>query len=132
MDLMPLANKLELEGLGTQGSTLFINYMPMECRQGILLRSPLTGTPIDNYLPGYYKASFTVVVRTPNVKYDEGLALMEQVMRTLTLFDTELDDITVKQMYPTNLPATYPVTEGNFFEIRVNFDLVFNGVAYGY
>lgn len=132
MDLMPIANKLEYEGLGTQGSSLFINYMPSECRQGILLRSPLIGTNIDTYLPGFYKAEFIAVVRTPQSKYDEGLALMKDAMKALTMFDTELDDILVKQMYPANLPATYPVTEGNFFEIRVTFEVVYVGESYGY
>jgi hypothetical protein len=131
MDLTPIANKLEFEGLGTQGSTLFINYMPMECRQGILLRTPLVGTHVDPQLPGYFKSEVIVVVRTPQSKYEEGLALTKEAMRALTMYDTELDDISVKRMYPHKLPVTFPVTEGNFFEILVRFDIVFCGEAYG-
>ena len=130
MDLMPIANKLEFEGLGVQGSTLFINFMPDECKEGILLRSPLIGTKIDPNLPGYYKTEFMVVVRTP--RYESGLGIIKDAMTALTLFATDIDDIHIKGCYPRNLPATFPVSDGNYFELQVVFEVVYCGTAYGY
>jgi hypothetical protein len=128
MDMMPIANKLEIEGLGTQGTSLFINFMPMECKEGILLRSPLSGTPVDAELPGFYKTSFMAIVRGHD--YASASALMEGVMRTLVLYEQDLDDIYVKYMRPGSLPVTFPVSVGNFYEIKVEFDICYNGVSY--
>ena len=130
MDMLPVANKLETEGLGTQGTTLFINFMPMECKEGVLLRSPLSGTPINAEMPGYYKTAFMVIVRGHD--YASASALMENVMRTLVLYDQDLDDIFVKYMRPAGLPVTFPVSVGNFYEIKVEFDICYTGVSYGY
>lgn len=129
MDLMPIANKLEFEGLGVQGSTLFVNFMPDECKEGVLLRSPLIGTRIDPNLPGYYKSEFAAIVRC--TRYEQGLALMQDAMKALTLFETEQDDILIKRCYPRNLPATFPISDGNYFEIQVVFEIVYCGATYG-
>jgi hypothetical protein len=128
MDMMPIANKLELEGLGVQASTLFINLMPMECKEGILLRSPLSGTRVDHELPGYYRTSFMVIVRGHD--YASASVLMEACMRALTLYETDLDDISVKYMRPHTLPVTFPVSIGNFYEIKVEFEVAYNGASF--
>lgn len=130
MDLMPIANKLEFEGLGVQGKTLFINFMPMEAKTAIMLRSPLSGVSIDHELPGYFKSPFMVVVRSP--EYTKALDLMREVMLALTLYNEELDGMSVKHMYPTSLPISFPVSDGNFYEVQVNFHTAFSGAKYGY
>lgn len=128
MDMMPIANKLEVEGLGSPGETLFINFMPMECKQGILLRSPLSGTPVDAELPGFYKTSFMLIVRGHD--YASASELMESCMRTLCFYDQVLDDIEVRYVRPSSLPVTFPVSVGNFYEIKVAFDICYNGASY--
>lgn len=130
MNMLPIANKLELEYLGVQGETLFINFMPMECKQGILLRSPLSGTEIDAELPGYYKTQFMLIVRGHD--YIAANTLMESCMRTLTMYEQDLDDIYVKYMRPSTLPVTFPVSDGNFYELKVEFSIAYNGPSYGY
>jgi hypothetical protein len=130
MDLMPIANKLEFESLGVQGKTLFINFMPMEAKTAIMLRSPLSGVDIDHELPGYFKSGFMVIVRSP--EYTTALAKMQEVMLALTLYNEELDGMSVKCMYPTSLPISFPVSEGNFYEVQVNFFIAFSGAKYGY
>jgi hypothetical protein len=130
MDLMPIANKLEFEGLGTQGKTLFVNFMPMEAKTAIMLRSPLSGARIDHELPGYFKSPFMVVVRSP--EYTAALAKMQEVMLALTLYNEELDGMSVKHMYPVSLPISFPVSDGNFYEVQVNFETAFSGAKYGY
>lgn len=130
MNLMPIANKLEFEGLGVQGKTLFVNFMPMEAKTAIMLRSPLSGVQIDHELPGYYKCQFMAIVRSP--EYTTALARMQEVMLMLTIYNEELDDISVKHMYPVTLPISFPVSEGNFYEVQVNFEIAYSGAGYGY
>jgi hypothetical protein len=130
MDLMPIANKLEFEGLGVQGKTLFINFMPMEAKTAIMLRTPLSGVEIDHELPGYFKTHFIVVARAP--EYVAALDLMKSVMTALTLYDEDVDTINVKYMRPATLPVSFPVSDGNFYEVQVRFDTAFTGGHYGY
>lgn len=130
MDLMPIANKLEFEGLGVQGKSLFINFMPMEAKKAIMLRSPLTGVDIDHELPGYFRSPFMVVVRSP--EYTSALELMREVMLALTIYNQDLDGMSVKHMYPTTLPISFPVSDGNFYEVQVNFHTAFSSTKYGY
>ena len=130
MNLSPIANHLEGEGLGTQGSSLFINFMPYECKKGLLLRSPLMGTPIDHSLPGYYKGEVIVVARAS--EYVAALTLMEETMRSLTFYDRQIDDIYVKRIYPSTLPVSFPVSDGQFYEVQVRFEVVYVGETYGY
>lgn len=130
MDLMPIANKLEFEGLGIQGKSLFINFMPMEAKTAIMLRTPLAGTDIDHELPGYFKTSFILVARAP--QYVAALDLTKSVMLALTMYDQTLDTIEVKYMRPVTLPVSFPVSEGNFYEVQVTFDIAYTGARYGY
>ena len=130
MDMMPIANKLQAMNLGEKGKTLFINFMPMECKDGILLRSPLNGTDIDFELPGYYKTTFNVIVRGHD--YAIAAAKMQSVMTALCFFETPLEGVHYKYVRPKSLPVTFPVSEGNFYEIQVSFDANFVGESYGY
>jgi hypothetical protein len=130
MDLMPIANKLEFEGLGVQGKTLFINFMPMEAKTAIMLRVPLVGTDIDHELPGYFKTSFILIARAP--QYVAALDLARSAMLALTIYDDDVDTINVKYMRPVSLPVSFPVSEGNFYEVQVTFDIAYTGDRYGY
>lgn len=130
MDMLPIAEKLEAEGLGTQATDLFINFMPMECKQGILLRSPLSGTPVDGELPGHYRTRFSLIVRSHD--YLAATEIMENCMVALTVYQENMFPIFVKYMRPASLPVTFPVSDGNYYEIKTEFDIAYNGTAYGY
>jgi hypothetical protein len=123
MNLQPIADKLEAENLGKKGKTLFIHAMPLECKKGILLRSPLQGTDIDHELPGYYKTEFGVIVRA--AKHEEATALAEAVMASLKGNDVQIGNMAVKYIRPHHLPVTFPVNDGNLIEALVKFDIAF-------
>lgn len=129
MSLTAIANHLEGEGLGTQGSSLFINFMPFECKTGILLRTPLSGTRVDYELPGYFKCDAVVVVRAP--EYMAALTLMQDVMKSLTIYEQEMGDIYMRYIRPASLPVSFPVSDGQFYEVQVRFEMVYMGDRYG-
>lgn len=130
MNLLPIANRLETEGLGTQGTSIFINFMPIECQKGLLLRTPLTGTEIDHELPGYYKGYIIVVARAP--EYVAALTLMQETMKALTIYEEQQDDIYLKYIRPHTLPISFPVSAGQFYEVQCRFELVYVGDGNGY
>ena len=123
MELMPIANFLESNNLGVQGADLFINTMPIECKQGALLRSPLNGTPVNWEIPGYVKTEFSVIVRSH--KYELGQALMKDITTMLTMMDLQLAGMYVKYIRPHHYPVTFRVSDGNFVETFVKFDAVY-------
>jgi hypothetical protein len=123
MNLLPISDKLQALNLGVEGTSLFVDMMPSETVNGILLRNRLSGTPINWYLPGYLKGQFQVIVRAQT--YDEGLALMNQVTSALTLYETSLGAIYIKYMRPKMLPVVFPLSNGENIEYSVYMDVCF-------
>lgn len=125
MDLIPVANRLEFASLGEMGKTIFVHFMPIDVTEGILLRNPFSGTQIDYELPGYFKTQFTVIVRVPSSKIENGIALMNDVMAALTFYDEQVEGMTVKYFRPCHKPLTYQVSDGGYVEMMVRIDAVF-------
>ncbi|MFK3740965.1 minor capsid protein [Massilia sp. TN1-12] len=119
---MPLVNRLEALQLGKKGSSLFVNMLPAEARHGVLVRSPLNGTPINYELPGYYQAKFTVIVRTPAAEYEKGMALMKEVTFALTASNLQVEDQFFNYVRPRTQPVVFPLSAGNLLEISAQFD----------
>ena len=129
MDLTPIIEHLESEGLGTPGKTLFAHFMPKDATNAIMVRLPMRGVEVDPNLPGYFKTTLTAIVRC--TEFVAGATKAQEMMRALTVYDEAVGDIYVKQMYPCTLPTPYPLSDGNQYEIQVNIELVFVGEAYG-
>lgn len=123
MNLLPLAQKLEDDGVGVQGRTVFINMMPAECVKGILLRNKLSGTKIDYELPGYYKTKFQLIARAQS--YQVGSDLIDAAFESLTMANTKLDAMGVFFIRPSTQAVTFPLSKGNLIEFAADFDAVF-------
>lgn len=124
MNLLPIADHLESAGLGKQSKTIFISQIPMECPNGILLRSPLAGTKINHELPGYFKTTFSAIVRSNS--YATGEQLIESVSAAVTMAETQLGDtMYVRYIRPLTLPVVFPISKGSLLEFAVTFEIVF-------
>jgi hypothetical protein len=123
MNLLPLAQKLEDVGLGIQSETIFINMIPVECPQGILLKNSVQGTKINYYLPGYFKSQFKLIVRSSS--YTNGETLASAVAAALTINETQLGSMYFKYIRPATKPVAFPLSNGNLIEFAVDFDVVF-------
>lgn len=128
MNLLPIAQTLEEAGVGVMAETIFINMIPIDCQEGVLLRNKLSGTYIDYELPGYYKTRFQVIVRTKSVPVGEER--MAQVFDALTLCEAQVTDMYIRYLRPVTMPITFPLSKGNLLEISADFEIVFmqNGI----
>ena len=125
MNLMPLVNRINATRLGTKGKDLFVEMMPPEVSSAILLRSPLSGTKIDYYLPQYFNTEFQLIVRTGS--YESGLDLTKRVITLLTFDELALESQSFKFCRPRTLPVAFPLSRGNLVEYNVMFDCCFVG-----
>ena len=121
-----LANFLADKGLGKIGKSIFAHSMPAECPEGILIKLPLEGIDIDQYLPGYYQTEIDIIIRART--QEKGEALANLVQETLHLYSTDFLDprtrqvaMHIKQMLPLTLPIRYPLSTGNGIEFSLSF-----------
>jgi hypothetical protein len=122
VNLKAIATYLQAQGLGVQGTSLFVHEMPADCRQGILLIGP--GAPIDHYLPGYITAAFRLVARHTDIVAGEQLA--RDASQALTMRqEQQLSGILVKQLLPQTEPTNYRRSVGGYWESEVEFDIYY-------
>ena len=121
-----IAQIIEDEGLGTIGVDIFAYRMDADCHQGILLRAPLDGVPVNVELPNYFKHSLQVVVRSPDQQTGDALAAALQ--KLLTIYNRVfLDDsgallMQLNHLVPRTLPRVYPRLDGQGIEWSMDFN----------
>ena len=125
MNLSPLMNRLVTLGLGVKGDDLFLNMLPADATQGVLLRGSLSGTPINYEMPGYFKTTFTLIVRVPAADYEAGLVLMKNVTNALTIENLQVENQFFNFVRPRTQPVTFPLSNGTALEISTRFDANF-------
>ena len=126
MKLMPLLERLQMNGLGAAGTDLFLNMMPSTVTRATMLREPLTGTEINHELPEYYKTEFQVIVRSPD--YEDGLRLIDDVVAALTLEEEVVEDMYFRYCRPKAQPVSFPISDGALIEYTVKMCACFNMV----
>ena len=99
--------------------------MPESCTEGVLLKTPMQGIPINHYIPDFYRARFQVIYRSKD--HGTGDAAAIAICNALTLTNRtfyQSDGVTILfrilQCYPTELPVVYPRSAGNVYEWAVN------------
>jgi len=128
MRLEIIAEVLASVGLGRIGESIFVHHMPPECREGVMVKTPLTGIEICAELPGYYRGGLQVIVRAQ--KHERGEEMAKTVLRALSTLQrkeyihpqTRQPEMIVNQMIPKALPVRYPRSDGNGIEWSINFD----------
>jgi hypothetical protein len=114
-------------GYGVLGQNLFIHHMPETIPGGIVLRGPLQGVPLNHYIPGYYKGSFQLIVRSSD--HASGQALSDQVSALLYFENRDvLDDqgaliMRINHVFPRVKPIVYPRLPNNSIEWSITFDV---------
>ncbi len=114
-------------GLKTRDSekNLFVNYMGPKIPKGVLIRESYMGTPINHYLPDYFRTSFQIIVRDSD--YVEGRRKADMILESLTVKQSRtIGTMSVRQILPRHEPLVYPVSEGNRLEWSMNFDAAYS------
>lgn len=123
MNLMPFADLIETAGLGVKGESLFLEMMPAEAGLAIMLRSPLSGTPINYEILGLFRTEFQLIVR--GYSYVETKALMVAAIAAVTKTEVQVGEMFVKHARPRTEPVAFPLSKGNLLEFSVMFDAIF-------
>jgi len=125
MKLNSIAEILVDAGVGTLRKDIFINFMPGDLTEGILLRDGFSGTKINHYLPGFHKTDFQLIVRSK--KFQDGEALIEAAILALTINTRAIHgDMDIHNMRPRSLPFAYPLSPGNLTEFVTQIDVAYN------
>lgn len=119
-----LAAFLESNGIGTQGQSIFVNMMPLDCQQGILIRPEFSGIKYDYELPGYYKGRIRLIARSHT--YQGAMTLIANALATLPTSGGQIDTADIRFIRPIALPVGFPVTLGNYYEALVDLDLAYS------
>jgi hypothetical protein len=124
MNLMPLATRLQTLAVGTLASTIFINMMPMEQPDAVLLRNKLQGTEIDYELPGFFRTKFQLVARGKT--YQLADALIAKAITALTFAETQMTgSYFVRYSRPLTMPVSFPLSNGNLIEFACDMEICF-------
>lgn len=126
--------KLITANLGVAGMSLFEEEMPAECSVGVMLRSPLSGIRIDQFIPHYYKPLLQVIVRHTDPVV--GALIAQDVADTLTIVSEEFYPATadrgrvnLKVFRLRELPIRFPRLDGKSIEWSLNFITAFGLAA---
>lgn len=126
MNLQPIADALKASNLGVEGKTIFINEMPLECKQGILLLESGFGAPIDPYLPDYIRGGFRVATRS--VDFLTGQSLAKQVQALCTMSRETLmpgGTMLIKVMNPLHEPYPRQRSVGGYWEFSMEVSITY-------
>ena len=133
MNLDVIAKILVDAGVGQLGQTagnnatpIFKNRMPATCTNGMVIRTPLEGIRVDNYLPGYFRTKFQIIVRSG--VQAQGDAISKAVMAALKnerrMTYTDQNDAFLMQinyLVVDQLPIVYTRDDSGLNEWSLNF-----------
>ncbi len=103
---------------------IFVYNMPDRIDSGILLKDAPLGTGIDQELPGYFSTEFYAIVRS--TEHAKGEALANAMSTALTVNESGLvAGLQVNFIRPRIIPMVFPVSDGDYIEMLVIFDINF-------
>lgn len=124
MNLLEIAEYLESLDMGLRvtgtAKNLYLNHMPAQVTQGVMLREQSPGAVIDHEIPRFYRIVFQAVVRHDN--FLKGRKMAEDVSAALTLHEFTIGSMQFHYIRPRHLPFVFPASQGDLLEFSVNFD----------
>ena len=125
--LLNIAQHLDDSSVGRstgRDKDIFVFNMPDRVDSGILLKDAPLGTPIDHEITGYFSTEFYAIVRA--TEHAKGEALAEAMSTALTINESGLvAGLAVKFIRPRIVPMVFPVSDGDYIELLVIYDITF-------
>jgi hypothetical protein len=116
--------------LGTTALPIFKNRIPATVTRAIVLKTSIEGVFVDNYLPGFFKTRFQVIVRS-GVQAD-GDAIAKAVMtafksEALTTYTDDQSNFLMQINYilVDRLPVVYTRDDSAVNEWSINFRICY-------
>lgn len=132
INVSAIAHLLEEAGLGVVSQDIFVEAMPATVTKGLMVRAGIIPNKIDHELPGYYRAKFQVITRAH--KRSEAKDLAWAAAKALNFGRKTIGEgegqMVINYCRPSQLPLTYPASDGNMIEGSINFDISFVGSAF--
>lgn len=122
MILELFADRLEAAGIGVQGQTIFINSMPDECHEGVLVRPTWEGLERNWEVPGMQTGGIALIARARSYPVADALARRAGDALTITSSET-IGEVLVHYARPATTPVPYPETDGGYRECATRIDV---------
>lgn len=123
MKLQAVVDKIESEGLGVPGQTLFRDQMPSSVNDALLVASK-TPFMTHPYVHEYRKGQIQLIARTSSE--DNSRSKLESVITALASNGRQIFGSAVfLRFWPAHEPLVYSRSSADLVEASVNFDVVF-------
>lgn len=125
MRLIGIANKLQAEGFGVVGQTIFCEMMPAAVKRGLLVTAQM---PIGRnvYVGEMRTGSFQIISRQlDDHEYEDPTVILDSVIAAMSGQGIIIDDMNFRFIRPRTDPFVFPKSDGNIVEASVNFDILF-------
>lgn len=125
--LLNIAQHLQDSGVGSYtgvSKDIFVYQMPDRVNEAILLKDAPLGTPFDHELPGFFSTEFYAIVRA--TEHAKGEATANAMSAALTINESGVyGGLTVNFIRPRIIPMVFPVSDGDYIELLVIYDINF-------
>lgn len=123
MNLIDIANYLELKNVGQVGDSIFCYRLPAQQTTGILLMDKSSASDLIDPYTNLRHGGFRVVVRSKS--HQSGNALMQSVLSALADPQKTFPTMEIKCFLQANEPYSYPLSTGNLIEHMVIFNVIY-------
>lgn len=125
-----IADKIQNANVGYDASSIFVNFIPPEKADAVMLRDYFGGVNVNHETPGYFKTQFQMIVRSTDQA--AGVAAAQAISDVLNSTKDPIGSVNipglaeVKYVRPKIKPMTFPVSaaSGNW-ETLVNFEIAY-------
>jgi hypothetical protein len=118
-----IANLIEEANLATLNKDMFLYSANAEMNNGIILYPSNDPPIIDPDTPRYFKGKFQIIVR--NMRYEQGIALCENLSNALTLFNKDTPAMFIKYVRPLYQARVYRRSDSGIIEFSVTYEIRF-------
>jgi hypothetical protein len=120
-ELRDIADIIEQAGEGTIGMDLFLYHSPADVSQCTLLYPSNDPPLIDPERPGYLVGKFQVIRR--DINHTSGFEKCRAISDALTLYETETQNIKIKQLRPLYQARAYRRSDNGILEFSITFKI---------
>lgn len=107
------------------GKNVMLETMPLSVTKGVIIRSSLSGDPIDYEIPGLARSHFRLIARS--AKFLDAQSLLYEAIEALMIErPVQVGRMRVRTCRPISTPVVFPLSDGNLREFMVNMQIIYD------